>query len=41
MDKALQQVDAKAYLDVNEEFHVRRYRAAGCSTLMQLIENAG
>jgi DNA-binding GntR family transcriptional regulator len=38
MDKALQQVDAKAYLDANEEFHVRLYRAAGSPTLMQLIE---
>jgi DNA-binding GntR family transcriptional regulator len=38
MDKSLQQVDAKAYLDANEEFHVRLYRAAGSPTLMQLIE---
>lgn len=38
MDKALKQVDAKAYLDANEEFHVRLYRAAGSPTLLQLIE---
>ncbi|MDE2418899.1 MAG: GntR family transcriptional regulator [Burkholderiales bacterium] len=38
MDKALQQVDAKAYLDANEAFHVRLYRASGSPTLMQLIE---
>lgn len=38
MDKALQQVDAKAYLDANEAFHVRLYRAAGSPTLVQLIE---
>jgi len=38
MDNALQQVDAKAYLDANEAFHVRLYRAAGSPTLMQLIE---
>ncbi len=28
MDAALPRVDAKAYLDANEEFHVRLYRAA-------------
>jgi DNA-binding GntR family transcriptional regulator len=38
MDTALQAADAKAYLDVNEEFHVRLYRAAGSPLLMQLIE---
>ena len=38
MDAALQRVDAKAYLDANEEFHVRLYRAAGSPLLMGLIE---
>jgi DNA-binding GntR family transcriptional regulator len=38
MADALQQPDAKAYLDANEAFHVRLYRAAGSPTLMQLIE---
>ena len=38
MDAALHSVDAKAYLDANEEFHVRLYRAAGSPLLMGLIE---
>ena len=38
MDAALQRVDPKAYLDANEEFHVRLYRAAGSPLLMGLIE---
>jgi DNA-binding GntR family transcriptional regulator len=38
MEGALQQVDAKAYLDANEAFHVCLYRAAGSPTLMHLIE---
>lgn len=38
MDTALQARDAKAYLDANEAFHVRLYRAAGSPTLMALIE---
>lgn len=38
MDEALKRVDAKAYLDANEEFHVRLYRAAGSPLLMALIE---
>lgn len=38
MDTALQTNDAKAYLDANEEFHVRLYRAAGSPLLMTLIE---
>lgn len=38
MDTALQANDAKAYLDANEEFHVRLYRAAGSPLLMALIE---
>ena len=38
MDAALQANDAKAYLDANEEFHVRLYRAAGSPLLMALIE---
>ncbi len=38
MGRSLQQIDPKAYLDANEEFHVRLYRAAGSPTLMQLIE---
>jgi DNA-binding GntR family transcriptional regulator len=38
MDLALQHADAKAYLDANEDFHVRLYRAAGSPLLMQLIE---
>lgn len=38
MDTALHANDAKAYLDANEEFHVRLYRAAGSPLLMGLIE---
>lgn len=38
MAAALQQGDGKAYLDVNEDFHVRLYRAAGSPLLMSLIE---
>jgi DNA-binding GntR family transcriptional regulator len=38
MEVALHGVDAKAYLDANEEFHVRLYRAAGSPLLMGLIE---
>lgn len=38
MDVALRATDAKTYLDANEEFHVRLYRAAGSPLLMQLIE---
>jgi DNA-binding GntR family transcriptional regulator len=38
MDAALQANDAKAYLDANEIFHVRLYRAAGSPMLMTLIE---
>ncbi len=38
MEQALQHKDAKAYLDANEEFHVRLYRAAGSPTLLYLIE---
>ena len=38
MDRALAEGDAKAYLDANEEFHVRLYRAAGSPLLMALIE---
>lgn len=38
MDTALHANDAKAYLDANEEFHVRLYRAAGSPLLMALIE---
>jgi len=38
MDDALQALDAKAYLRVNEDFHVRLYRAAGSPLLMTLIE---
>lgn len=38
MAHALQRADAKGYLDANEEFHVRLYRAAGSPTLMYLIE---
>lgn len=38
MEVALRQRDAKAYLAVNEDFHVRLYRAAGSPLLMSLIE---
>jgi DNA-binding GntR family transcriptional regulator len=38
MEVALHGADAKAYLDANEEFHVRLYRAAGSPLLMGLIE---
>ena len=38
MEHALVSNDAKAYLDANEEFHVRLYRAAGSPMLMTLIE---
>jgi DNA-binding GntR family transcriptional regulator len=38
MADALKRSDAKAYLDANEDFHVRLYRAAGSPTLMHLIE---
>lgn len=38
MEQALQTDNAKAYLDANEEFHVRLYRAAGSPLLMSLIE---
>lgn len=38
MEQALQHADAKAYLDANEDFHVRLYSAAGSPLLMQLIE---
>ena len=38
MDEALTQSDAKTYLDANEDFHVRLYRAAGSPLLMNLIE---
>jgi len=38
MDAALAAGDAKAYLDANEDFHVRLYRAAGSPLLMALIE---
>lgn len=38
MEVALHTNDAKAYLDANEEFHVRLYRAAGSPMLLTLIE---
>ena len=38
MDAALAAGDAKGYLDANEDFHVRLYRAAGSPLLMALIE---
>lgn len=38
MDEALACGDSKAYLDANEDFHVRLYSAAGSPTLMSLIE---
>jgi DNA-binding GntR family transcriptional regulator len=38
MAQALVKGDAKAYLDANEEFHLRLYRAAGSPLLLSLIE---
>lgn len=38
MAQALAQADAKAYLDANELFHLRLYRAAGSPSLLALIE---
>lgn len=38
MAHALGRLDAKAYLAINEDFHVRLYRAAGSPLLMALIE---
>ena len=38
MAAALRALDAKTYLAVNEDFHVRLYRAAGSPLLMALIE---
>ncbi|MES2946586.1 MAG: GntR family transcriptional regulator [Pseudomonadota bacterium] len=38
MHQALQAGDAKIYLDVNEQFHLRLYRAAGSPILLHLIE---
>jgi DNA-binding GntR family transcriptional regulator len=38
MEAALKASDAKAYLAVNEEFHLILYRAAGSPTLLALIE---
>ncbi|MEQ1685001.1 MAG: GntR family transcriptional regulator [Burkholderiaceae bacterium] len=38
MALALRTADAKAYLESNEEFHLRLYRAAGSPTLLALIE---
>jgi DNA-binding GntR family transcriptional regulator len=38
MAQALRAVDAKAYLEANEAFHLRLYRAAGSATLLSLIE---
>jgi DNA-binding GntR family transcriptional regulator len=38
MERALRKGDAKAYLAINEDFHVRLYRAAGSPLLMTLIE---
>lgn len=38
MDAALACADATAYLEANEEFHLRLYRAAGSPTLSSLIE---
>ncbi|MEP6505435.1 MAG: GntR family transcriptional regulator [Betaproteobacteria bacterium] len=38
MEIALRKLDAKTYLAVNEDFHVRLYRAAGSPLLMTLIE---
>jgi DNA-binding GntR family transcriptional regulator len=38
MDEALAAGNAKAYLDVNEAFHVLLYRAAGSPQLFALIE---
>ncbi|MEJ5999049.1 GntR family transcriptional regulator [Paucibacter soli] len=38
MAQALADADAKAYLDANELFHLRLYRAAGSPSLLALIE---
>jgi DNA-binding GntR family transcriptional regulator len=38
MAKALTRTDATAYLEANEAFHLRLYRAAGSPVLLQLIE---
>jgi DNA-binding GntR family transcriptional regulator len=38
MAQALVKGDAKAYLDANEAFHLRLYRAAGSPLLLSLIE---
>ena len=38
MAQALKVADAKAYLEANEAFHLRLYRAAGSATLLSLIE---
>ena len=38
MAASLRRHDAKGYLDANEDFHVRLYRAAGSPLLMGLIE---
>jgi DNA-binding GntR family transcriptional regulator len=38
MSHALALLDATAYLDANEAFHLRLYRAAGSPLLMSLIE---
>ncbi|MEO5690177.1 MAG: GntR family transcriptional regulator [Burkholderiaceae bacterium] len=38
MELALRELDAKTYLAVNEDFHLRLYRAAGSPLLMTLIE---
>ena len=38
MGHALGAGDAKTYLDINEQFHLRLYQAAGSPTLLQLIE---
>lgn len=38
MAQALRKVDAKAYLEANEAFHLRLYRASGSPTLLGLIE---
>jgi len=38
MDAALQAGDSKHYLDINENFHVLLYKAAGSPLLFQLID---
>ena len=38
MAQALQDADAKGYLDANEAFHLILYRAAGSPLLLELIE---